>query len=340
MRNLPEPAMVLELMDAFRRSKTMFTATAMGVFERLHEQPATARQMALALGANEAATARLLDGCAALGLLAKRESVYTNEPVTEAYLVSASPHSLHGYVLYSEGALYPAWAHLADAVREGTPRWKQTFGVEGGIFDGFFRTESAKQDFLLAMHGFGMLSSPRVVEAFDLSGFHRLVDLGGATGHLAIAACERYPTLRAVVYDLPPIVEVARRPIAESAARERIETESGDFFRDQLPDADLYAMGRILHDWNDETAVRLARRVYEKLPSGGALLLAEKLLAEDGVGPVAASMQSLNMLVVTEGKERSVSEFAGLLREAGFGRVEGRLTGAPLDAVLAVKITA
>ena len=48
-----------------------------------------------------------------------------------------------------------------------------------------------------------MLSSPTVVAAFDLRGFRRLVDLGGATGHLAIAACERYPELRAAVFDLP-----------------------------------------------------------------------------------------------------------------------------------------
>ena len=48
-------------------------------------------------------------------------------------------------------------------------------------------------------------------------------------------------------------------------------------------------------------------------------------------------MQSLNMLVCTEGRERTVSEYAALLREAGFSEVEGRKTGAPLDAVLAVK---
>jgi acetylserotonin N-methyltransferase len=193
------------------------------------------------------------------------------------------------------------------------------------------------RDFLRGMHGFGMLSSPKVVAAFDLGGFRKLADLGGATGHLAIAACERYPDLKAVVFDLPRVTGMARAQVAESAARERIEVMAGDFFQDELPSADLYAIGRILHDWDDETALRLARRIYQKLPPGGALLVAEKLLAEDGVGPLGANMQSLNMLVVTEGKERSLSEYGRLLREAGFGRVEGRRTGAPLDAVLAVK---
>ena len=197
MSPLPDAAPVLQLIDAFRHSKTMFTAIRLGIFDRLHENPASASALAATLGADADATARLLDGCAALGLLRKREGVYVNEAVAEAYLVSASPHSLRGYVLYSDEALYPMWGNLADAVREGKPRWKQTFGVQGGIFDGFFRTEPAMRDFLRAMHGFGMLSSPKVVEAFDLARFRSLVDLGGGTGHLAIAACERYPELRA-----------------------------------------------------------------------------------------------------------------------------------------------
>jgi acetylserotonin N-methyltransferase len=48
-------------------------------------------------------------------------------------------------------------------------------------------------------------------------------------------------------------------------------------------------------------------------------------------------LQSLNMLVVTEGMERSLSQYERLLREAGFAEVEGRRTGTPLDAILAVK---
>lgn len=336
---LPDPAPVLQLIDAFRHSKTMFTAVALGVFERLHERPASAAELAPVLSANPDATGRLLDACAALGLLRKQDGVFTNEPVAEAYLVSSSPNSLLGYIRYSDEALYKAWGNLADAVREGTPRWKQTFGLEGGIFDAFFRTEPAMRDFLRGMHGFGMISSPRVVEAFDLGRFSKFVDLGGATGHLAIAACRRYPGLRAVVFDLPRVAASARAHIAESAMEERVEVIAGDFFHDELPAADLYAVGRILHDWDDDTVIELARRIYAALPENGALLVAEKLLAEDGVGPLPANMQSLNMLVVTEGRERSLSQFDALLRRAGFAQVEGRRTGVTLDALLAVKIT-
>ena len=74
----------------------------------------------------------------------------------------------------------------------------------------------------------------------------------------------------------------------------------------------------------------LLRKVFARLPAGGALLVAERLLNEDGVGPVPANMQSL---VTTEGRERSLSEYSALLRAAGFKDVAGKRTGTPLDAI-------
>jgi acetylserotonin N-methyltransferase len=334
---LPDPKPVLDLIEAFRHSKTMFTAESLGIFDRLHEHAATAAELAEQLGLHPSALERLLDGCAALGLLAKKDGVYRNEPVAEHYLCSGSPDTLSGYVRYSDEALFRMWANLADAMREGSPRWKQTFGVDGNIFGGFYRTDDAMRSFLRGMHGFGMITSPDVIGAFDLSRFRRMVDLGGGTGHLAIAACRRYPDLHAVVFDLPRVTAIARENIAACGLTDRVAAHDGDFFADALPEADLYAVGRILHDWNDEKAAVLLRAICHRLPSGGGLLIAEKLLNEDGVGPLAANMQSLNMLVVTEGRERTLSQFAQLLRDAGFGDVEGRRTGVALDAILAAK---
>jgi acetylserotonin N-methyltransferase len=333
----PDSAPIIDLIEAFRRSKTMFTAVRMGVFDRLHERPASASVLAAEMDANAGALERLLDTCAALDLLRKDAGVYANSPLADRYLRAASPYSLDGYIRYSDEALYPMWGHLGDAVKEGSNRWKQVFGIEGAIFSGFFRTEEAMRTFLRGMHGLGMTISPQIVELFDLGRFRRMADLGGGTGHLAIAACERYPSLHGVVFDLPKVTAVAREMIEQSSARGRMEAAPGDFFADELPQADLYSLGRILHDWCDEKCGDLLRRIYGSLPSGGALLVMEKLLAPDGVGPVSANLQSLNMLVVTEGRERTLHEYTQLLRAAGFAEVEGRTTGGWLDGVMGVK---
>src|SRR5262249_17886674 len=153
--------------------------------------------------------------------------------------------------------------HLEDAVREGGHRWRQAFGWDGPLFSHFFRDEGAKREFLMGMHGLGLLSSPQVVAAFDLGRYRRLVDLGGATGHPAVPARQRYPRLRAVVFDLPDAVGLAKEVVAASGVADRVEVVAGDFFTGPLPEADLYALGRILHDWTEEKILRLLGRVFD-----------------------------------------------------------------------------
>jgi acetylserotonin O-methyltransferase len=333
----PDPKVVLDLMEAFRRSKTMFAAVSLGVFDALAPGPKMLNALAAELQADAEALGRLLDACVGLGLLQRPATGYANSPAAAAYLCRTSPRRLTGYLYYSNEVLWKLWANLEDAVREGKHRWQQTYGWDGPIFANFFRTEESKREFLLGMHGYGLISSPQVAAAFDLSRFRRLADLGGATGHLAVAACQCYPTLHAVVFDLPDAIPLAQEMIAGTPVSDRVSAEAGNFFTDSLPEADLYAVGRILHDWSEDKIMLLLRKVYDRLPSGGALLVAEKLLDSDRSGPVWAQMQSLNMLVCTEGKERTLAEYDNLLKQAGFVEVEGRKTASPLDAVLAVK---
>ena len=112
---------------------------------------------------------------------------------------------------------------------------------------------------------------------------------------------------------------------------------AGDFFADPLPPGDVYALGRILHDWTEAKIVTLLGKIYAALPAGGAVLIAEKVLHDDKAGPEWAVLQSLNMLVCTEGKERTLGEYAALLKQVGFADVTGVRTPSPLDVVMAVK---
>jgi acetylserotonin N-methyltransferase len=324
----PEP--IIELVYAFRRSKTMFAAASFGVFDRLHESAATAADFT---GVHTGAMERLLDGCVALGLLSKEDGLYRNTALADEYLWRGSSRTLAGYILYSNAALLPMWQRLEDAIREGTNRWEPVFGFRAAaLFDHYFKTETSKRDFLLGMHGFGQLSSPRVITAFDLSRFQSMVDLGGGTGHLALAAVEHYPGMKAAVFDLPKAVDFAREFTAG-----RVELIAGDFFADPLPPAGLYTLGRILHDWSEPKIARLLAKIHAALPSGGALLVAEMLLDDDKCGPLDGAMQSLNMLICTEGRERTLAEYTALLESAGFAEIQGRRTGSPLDAILALK---
>src|SRR5262249_18604870 len=225
----PDPAPILDLLEAFRRSKTMFAAVSLGVFDALAAGPTSLTHLAATLQANADALERLLGACVGLQLLRRVGENYESTPLANAYLCTASPRRLTGYINYSNAVMWKLWEHLDDAVREGTNRWKQVYGWDSPIFANFFRTEEAKREFLMGMHGFGLISSPQVVAAFDLSRFRCLVDLGGATGHLAVAACERYPRLSAVVFDLAEAIPLAREIVGVSGVRDRVSFAAGDF---------------------------------------------------------------------------------------------------------------
>ena len=325
----PKPQIVPDLLDAFRRSKTMFAALDLGVFEAT---PTTALQFAAQIQANPRATELLLDACVSLGLLSKSGAQYTNTEESETYLKRSSPHTLAGYALYSHNVLWRLWDHLPDAVREGSHRWPQAFGTDGPIFSHFFKTDESMRTFLTGLHGLGMLSSPQAIAAHDLSEVQHFVDLGGGTGHLALAFLDQYPNARASVFDLPQVI-----PLTREITQNRVQTIAGDFFTDPLPPADCYAVARILHDWSPPKIATLLTKIHAALPPGGRLLICEMLINDDRTGPARAMMQSLNMLTCTEGQERTAAEYDALCKAAGFSQTTAVVTHSPVDAILAIK---
>ena len=173
------------------------------------------------------------------------------------YLRSNSPDSLTGYIHYSNEALYPMWAHLEDAVREGTPRWKQTFGTEGGIFSGFFHRSTTKLEFLKGMHGFGRISSPAVAAAFDLGRFHRLIDLGGrkrSSGRRGARALSPNADRRYSIFPKWPSSTRARSQATSSPTRYRRRIST--------------ALDEYLHDWSGQNIHPLLAELHAALPAG------------------------------------------------------------------------
>ncbi|XP_004400041.1 PREDICTED: acetylserotonin O-methyltransferase [Odobenus rosmarus divergens] len=109
----------------------------------------------------------------------------------------------------------------------------------------------------------------------------------------------------------------------------------GDFFKDPLPEADLYILARVLHDWTDARCSHLLARIHRACKPGGGILVIESLLDADGRGPLTTQLYSLNMLVQTEGRERTPAQYLALLAPAGFQDFQCRRTGGIYDAILA-----
>ncbi|XP_068778427.1 probable bifunctional dTTP/UTP pyrophosphatase/methyltransferase protein isoform X2 [Struthio camelus] len=333
------PSTILELMDGFRASKALFVASKLKVFDHLKDKGAlNAVDVANEIGASLCGTERLLDACAALGLLEKTPQGYSNTDAASIYLTSDGKYSLHGYIIHSNDHLWPLFTNLESAVKEGTRQNHRAFGKKTeDLFKDYYQSQEVKQRFMAAMHSIAHLTARDVATAFDLSQFKSACDLGGCTGALAYELVQIYPNLKVTVFDLPEVIANASYFQPSGPCTAPVTFVSGDFFKDTLPEVDLYILSRILHDWPDEKVHTLLSKISAVCKPGCGILLAEMVLDDEKKNRATALLQSLNMLVQTEGKERSVSEYRCLLEQHGFTNVKISLTGNVLDVILCVK---
>jgi acetylserotonin N-methyltransferase len=342
-----DPNPILSLIDGYRCSKILFTAVDLKLFDHLVSQPLSLEELAKKLNLKHLSSLeRCLNACVALKLLNREvnNQKYSNTKLSETYLVSTSPSTLNGYINHNNQSSYLIWTNLSNAIRDNAPQWKQTFeNIQGDQFkfNAFYRDENAEITFMSGMHQLGLTCFPSVVECLDNSQKFKIIcDIGGGTGCLAISACQANPHLRGIIFDLPVIEKHAVRCLNQISddIRHRIHFQSGDFFHDSLPEADLFSLGRILHDWNDQQCEELLAKIYRRLPeNNGAILIAEKLFNEDKTGPIDVITQDINMLLSTAGKERSASEYTNMLKKVGFKNIKCQKTGTYLDAIIAYK---
>uniref|UniRef100_A0A3Q3X505 Uncharacterized protein n=1 Tax=Mola mola TaxID=94237 RepID=A0A3Q3X505_MOLML len=331
---------IIEMMDGFKASKALFTASNMCVFDLLQRRPGLdAAQVAQEIKASVKGTKCLLEACVSLGLLTSKEKscqkqVYKNSDLAKCFLLSDAPFSLQGYIQHCDKMVWPLFSHLDSAVRDGTNQREKAFGRKSkDMFqDTVYSNQEVKLRFMNAMHSIAKVTGKAVATAFDLSSFKTACDLGGCTGAMAYEFTKAHPQLSVTVFDLPAVVEMSEHfhPLHTD---NRVSFVAGDFFKDELPRADLYILARILHDWPDENVHILLSKIADACTSGCGLLLSEIFLDEDRRGPSRGLLQALSM---SEGKQRSATEYSLLLKSHGFTTAH-RLTDNLLDAMLCIK---
>src|SRR5918995_1498232 len=312
-QELPSPVPLMALSTGFWAFKTLAAAHDFDLFTRLSNGASTTcLELAQALGISPRPAEMLLTGCAALGLLEKPDGRYRNTPISEAYLVRGKPHYFGGWVEMADKRLYAGWGKLTEALRTNQPTtWDPA--VQSSLFDG----EDPKMLALFweAMHSLSTMTARKLGEAVDFGHFGRLLDIGGGSGAYDIELCKQYGALRATVFDLPHVAAIAAGKITEAGLTDRIEAAGGNFFERLPGDHDVHLLSMILHDWNEAKNRALLRRSFEALPSDGAVVISELLVNDEKTGPAPAALMSLNMLIETEGRNYTPTEYSAWLEE-------------------------
>jgi hypothetical protein len=336
-----DPGHILEIGMGFWASKTLLSAVEMGLFTELGEGRLTGPQIGDRLGLHDRSRADFLDALVSLGLLDREGdgpgAVYGNTADTALFLDKESPAYLGGILEMASARLYGFWGSLTEALRTGLPQSEVKTGAPS-LFEGVYADPEHLETFLEAMSGLQLGAFNALAHTLDLGGHTTFCDLGGANGELAAIVAAANPHLTGTVLDLPPVVPIANAHLSRKGVGDRVTAVAGDFFVDDLPAADVYFLGNVLHDWDEPAKQALIDKAYAALPNGGILVAVENVIDDARRTNAFGLLMSLNMLIeLPGGFDYTGAQFDSWARQAGFARTEVRHLAGPTSAAIAYK---
>ncbi len=299
------------LARAYAESATLYAALDLGLFTQIARGADTIAALAAAMDVSALNAERLVVACLAMGIVTETDGRLANEADAQRYLLADAPGYAAAWMTFTRPQV-SEWFRLTEHLRSKAPPTRLGSFAE--------LTVAEARAYHAATFAIGLGAGRRFARQVDLSGRTRLLDLGGGSGAYSIAAVEAYPGLSAVVFDLPPVVEVARDYIAEAGAADRVSLVAGDFTRDPLPEgADAVVMASNLPLYDDAAIAAVVARAHAALLPGGEMHLVGEMLDDDRRGPLDAAMWGLSeALTGGGGKAHTIGQCRGYFAAAGF----------------------
>jgi ubiquinone/menaquinone biosynthesis C-methylase UbiE len=310
-----EPDPFIHTFTGLIAARAVTTAVILGVFDALHDEPATAAELARRLSLDELGAETLLTTLATLGYVEPDGERLRNTAVSERLLVSSSPESIATFIGQQSDLHWQVLEMLPEAVRDG-----RAYAMHERRHDDAERWEAYIRGlFELSRHEHDANAAMLHAEAP-----RRLVDVAGGHGGFAMAMCRRHPALEATVLDLPPSAAVGRKIVAEEGFADRVSFREGDVFDLGLgEDLDVVSIFNLIHHLPEERDAELCRMARAALRPGGVLVIGDSARPEPGdeLSPHGA-VSSLLFYAWSHSRNFSPSEVSAWMRDAGFEDVE------------------
>jgi hypothetical protein len=302
------------MIEGYKDTQFVALAARLGIADLLGDGPLTSQELADATGADPDALYRALRVLAVKGILAELpDRRFAITPISDL-LRTQHPASRREIAVFDAGPWYRAYGALAHTVATGENAFRHVHGVS--LFEYLADHPDEARMFDRRMTSFSTVEIPQIVEAYDFSAARTVVDVGGGEGRLMAAVLAAYPALRGVIFDLPHVVVGAERALREGGVADRCTLTGGDFFESVTSEADLYLLKWIIHDWEDDEAVKILRSCARAMDPAGKILLAEMVIGAANSGD-DGPLLDIHMMVLPGGRERTEAEFAQLFAAAG-----------------------
>ena len=318
---------MMQMIIGYWVTQVVHAAARFSIADYLAKAPATAEDIADAEGTDPSATFRLLRTCASLGLVKyDGNSRFAGTSLLDT-LRKDNPQSLRAIaVSWPLPGHWLPWGRFAEAVKTGTSQTVPALGA--GLFE-YFATNAAEADaFTESMTSLTSSVAKETAKRINTSGVNTVADIGGAGGAMLYALLQLHPDLQGIVFDRPQVVASARAEAVKLGFHERVTAVGGDFF-ESVPEADLYLLKHILHDWDDESCICILKNCRRGLRPRGRIAVIELLLGEIGE-PGIAPLYDVTMMVMSSGRERSLPEFQRLFEAAGLAATKVTRTTTPM----------
>jgi hypothetical protein len=309
---------LLEMIQGYWVSQICGTTARLRLADHFGYGPRTVAELASRTSANPDGLGRLLRAGATVGLFTELEDNRFEMTALGGELrIGDAAGSLGDFAiaLTAPGRWLP-FGRLFDAVASGQPQARQALGTDPWAY--FASHAEERRHFARAMGSISVEASSAVARQYDVSAFRRIIDVGGSEGALLAALLEAAPAAIGVLFDLPEVVDGARDALAARGHADRVELVGGDFFEHVPSGGDLYLLKSILHDWDDDRALKIVRNIHRASAPGATLAVIEGLLPSEPA-PSPVHLANLMMLVAHGGRERTLEDYADLLADAGFG---------------------
>ena len=331
------PEKILQTGLAFWPSKTLLSAIEIGVFTELARGPEQFEKLAGRLGLHPRSARDFLDALVALGFLTREGDSYGNTTETGLFLDRKKPSYVGGILEMANNRLYPFWAHLTEGLRTGLPQ-NELRGGGAGLFETLYADPDRLKEFLAGMSGVSRGANMAIARKFPWKDRKTFVDVGTAQGDLAVQIALANPHLKGIGADLAEVAPIFEEYAAGAGISDRLTFAEVDFFKQDLPKADVVLMGHILHDWDLPTKKMLIKKAHDALPAGGAFIVYEAIIDDDRSKNAFGLMMSLNMLIETPGGfDYTGAECCGWMEEAGFSSTRVEHLGGPESMVIGIK---
>ena len=310
MTSPPEPETIQKLVDVYP-SFALLAGMQLDLFTPLKAGPMRPEQIADAIGVGVAKLKPLLYALVAAELLTLEGDRFANTDEANHFLVRGSPSYMGGvHTLYAD--LWDAALRTAESIRTGQPQAKHDYTQ---------MPHEALETFFQGLHPGALATGHTLVENYGLSSCQRLLDVGGGSGGVAIAAVKAYPHIRATVADVSNVTPITQGFVTEAGVSDRVKVITANIVEAPLHGAfDAVVLKSFIQVLSPNDAQRALKNISATMAPGGVIyILGIGILDNSRISPRAAAISNTIFInIYDEGQAYTEDEYHDWLTAAGF----------------------